>query len=638
MGYLLQDLYEYKGYRINEVCIGSYIHNSKRKEKKHEKTIYKAVELAEESNKTIHIALQKFNTFLAGRSSRDDNEASYFPFTIEIEPNIHDNGTDEFYSKYQDSVTVANSLCWLLECKYEINREDIVVFINNSRSIYITVNPKCYRLVPGSNLYLIYNRIWEVLSSELQDLLYDRYINVADFIDSNTSFSKYRLIKCPNTYYKGGYVVNVSLDELQALADDIKLKRELTSKRRRLDKEIPGEYNRAFHELYLQSSSELKGFNNSKFKRRYNDNNVVNLSDEAILRQPVHSRCVEYMIKYPMPIGMQNQAIVSVSIYYYNQGLSAEALTNFLYIVVSSWPSDGSRSLWSMNHIKKTVNSVYRNKTNFSCDKVNSFANFGIEGCCSYCIYNASFKKDEFAVYSVHVRALFSGHYANRKLGLRHYYTYLKLCRYSLFNKYFCPDDYGIDIKTFKEVISVLKLNIQYSGNLLKIDFSVPDKGLYYIPLNFMDKEYYKLPGQRLKHYLLLLVLGYSHNKNSLQISQKKDTLLKLLGFKDISSYNKLLKFFVDIGLVKIKSDKSIYLYYEPYKVIDITSKKTSVKIGLKTVSNTEANIKRPCMSGTDNRHIYGVLHVHDHAGIASTYNKAPASTNNCSFSSPNSS
>ena len=177
---------------IHEVVSGDFSQN--RIEKKYETHIEKLLEypIKNRWNKELsHMSLQSFCTFLnkQNRNLRTEElDDRYYPFTLEFESSKKIDHSDVL-------LEVAQYLKYLMS-ELSVNKEDFTIIINNSKSVYIMVNPKVFGLKPSKNVHRIYTEMYKKIKEELG----------LKFVDESVVNSSYRLIKTPGSYYKGGYV------------------------------------------------------------------------------------------------------------------------------------------------------------------------------------------------------------------------------------------------------------------------------------------------------------------------------------------------------------------------------------------------------------------------------------------------
>ena len=152
-----------KYFGIHEVVQEDFGQN--RANKKYETHIEKALEwpIKNRWNKELsHISLQSFCTFLEKQNRilrTEELDDKYYPFTLEFESSKKKNQTDVFFE-------VAHYLQYLMT-DLNVNEKDFTIIINNSKSVYVMVNPKTFGLKPGKNVHRIYTEMYRKIKKEL---------------------------------------------------------------------------------------------------------------------------------------------------------------------------------------------------------------------------------------------------------------------------------------------------------------------------------------------------------------------------------------------------------------------------------------------------------------------------------------
>ena len=303
---------------INEVVSGEFSQN--RAEKKYETHIEKVLEypIKNRWNKELsHMSLQSFCTFLnkQNRNLRTEElDDRYYPFTLEFESSKKKENFDVLFE-------VAQYLQYLMK-ELNVNEEDFTIIINNSKSVYIMVNPKVFGLKPSKNVHRIYTEMYKRIKEELG----------LKFVDESVVNSSYRLIKTPGSYYKGGYV----------------------------------NYEKAKKKV----EKSIKEYKNKSTK-------VLNLPGMECTRE-----CVKALINMPiMDKGNRNNFLVSIALGLSEANYSENEIKEVLRTKAIEWKHDES-----LRAVENKYKSLKRNGTNFSCDKVKMlFEEEGLSLGCNVC-------------------------------------------------------------------------------------------------------------------------------------------------------------------------------------------------------------------------------------------------------------
>lgn len=541
MGNLIKDFwtYEYKDkkyFGIVEVIKGSDI-SQKRNVIKYETHIEKALDYTMNNDVTSHISIQTFCTWLKNKSNRADNEQRYYPFTIEFEPKEE--------GKYMEAAYEAAIYAQYLNSELGINKEDILIMINNSKSIYVQVNPKAYDLRPDHQLNRIYFEMYKKIKKELN------FKNVDESIVS----SSYKVMKAPNSFYKGGYFVRVSIEELMKVLTGTVTKKKLTAKKRSLNIDVPGEISLKAVRFYRNALKQVK---TGKVNRDVKDNDTN-----------IGGSCVKYLLTHMIEKGYRNYGLVSVAIYLKSLGYTKEETLKNLEELAESWGHDESN-----RQIKSKVETVYRRNYRFSCEYTrNVFEEAGINNICNKCPFSSKnklqlIKENTFDIDQVTINRLWAN-----KASTRHYLLYLKLQKEGLFNININTTEKNINIRTLKELSKAAGFiveKVEGLNGVVNIKY-IPSKRVYRLPEDFIDKTALQL-GESLKQYLKLFVKGYKAIEKYMLIRSSKENLMYELGYKDISSLYKLLNKLKNIGLIKVHNNSNYTLYYKSYKVIEIST------------------------------------------------------------------
>ena len=559
MGNLINDfwIYQYKVkkyqyklkkyYGVVEVVGGEDLAQNRSK-KKYETHIEKALMYTMENDVLSHMSIQTYCTWLKDKPCREDNEQKYYPFILEFEANKTKKTISEGKQRvlltkkdkeiYTDVVYEVAIYVNYLVSELGIDKNDILIMINNSKSIYVYVNPKSMGVKPEKDQHKIYTEIYNEIKKKLS----------LKYVDESIVSSGYKLMKTPNTYYNGGYFVWITIDELMKLLVGAVTKEQLTSTKRSLDKNIPGIISMKAAKMYSRAAKKVK----------YGSNDIEQSSTEEF---KCGGKCVQYLLQHMIEKGYRNYGLVSVGIYLKSLGYSKEEVEQNLFELADSWNHDEDKQ-----KIRAKVNTIFRNDYKFSCTYArNVFADLDIDNMCSSCKLN---KKANAAIKDgIKIDADIINRLWNNNASTRHYLLYLKLAEKELFNKQFNAEDEGIDERTLRELCKKAMINRSESQGKQIIEYK-PSRKIYTLPEGFLGDSAEQL-GNSLKHYLKLFVKGYKGTDKYMIIRASKDTLMHELEYKDASALNKFLKKLESIGMLKYYSKSStITLYYKSYKVI----------------------------------------------------------------------
>lgn len=551
MGNLIKDFWTHENYYgITEVVGGSLEY--RKSENKYETRIEKALAymLRPKIRMLSHMSVQTYNQYLNkdGRLLRDDNEKSYYPFVIELETKVKPDSIPEieFKRQYREMLMEAYMLVTYLIFVVGIEEKDILIMVNNARSVYILINPVSYELIPSNKNHLIYKEMFKLLCEELS-------LSYADI----QIYKHNGLMKTPNTYYNGGYFVPISYEELKLLRDNAGLKKELTRNKRSMDYEVPGKYSMGMAALY------------QKAKDNINDCKVRNIKENKVSNFEVKERnCVKYILENVIEDGRKNFALVSVVYNLKEQGHLKEITNEAIIKIANDWGYENERRM------EAKVKSIYKSNKNFSCDKAR--ACLGLDELCKTCSCNLKNREKVYFRFKVHKTIIED--LWDSEASLRHYITYLILCRKDLFNKWFSLETQGINIRTLRELCKLSgQLMFKQDGGSVFIYNKLQDSDVrfYLIPNSFIDNETYKMLDCQLKHYLKLLFTGYKTGKdgNYIQTNVKIDKIKGILNYRSMDGIYKLLQKLKRLGLAVFKNGKLYALYYRSYRVIDIKSR-----------------------------------------------------------------
>lgn len=528
---------------INEVVSGEFSQN--RAEKKYETHIEKVLEypIKNRWNKELsHMSLQSFCTFLnkQNRNLRTEElDDRYYPFTLEFESSKKIDHSDVL-------LEVAQYLKYLMS-ELSVNKEDFTIIINNSKSVYIMVNPKVFGLKPSKNVHRIYTEMYKKIKEELG----------LKFVDESVVNSSYRLIKTPGSYYKGGYVNYVSLDEFMSLMTGYLTRAKLTKRQRDIrNLMLPGIQSVPMTRLYDKSKKKVE-----KSLKEYKNkgNKVLNLPGTECTRE-----CVKTLINMPvMDKGNRNNFLVSIALGLSEANYNGDEIKEILRRKAIEWKHDES-----LRAVENKYKSLIRNRTNFSCDKVKMlFEEEGLSLGCNVC------KK---AINSIYISRSIVESIYNNKGAVRHYRAYLEIEKQKLFGRYFNIDEVGIKVATLKELAKKINGKLEKKQDLFKLTIN-RGKAIYRLPLDYIENAVDVLD-QKIGKVLMLIVKAYSSNTYGAFISLGVSKIAEYLSFKNERSVYKFLKELEKIGFLT-KNKNGITLYYKNRKVVSLEEERENRKV-----------------------------------------------------------
>lgn len=548
---------------IHEVVRGEFSQN--RAEKKYESHIEKilAWPIKNRWNKELsHFSLQGFCTYLnkQGRVIRSEElDDRYYPFVLEFESNN---------SKEQSDVAceVAMYIQHLMR-EYNVDEKDIIIVITPSKSIYVWVNPKVFGLTMGKNVHRVYTEMYKKFKEELG----------LKYVDESVVNSSYRLIKTPGSYYKGGYVNHITLEELLQLMTGQKTRKELTKHQRDIRKLcLPGVQSLRLSKLYKKADKKVK---NSMKKAEVKEVKTLNLpGNKEITRE-----CVKTLIDMPLiGKGNRNNFLVTIILGLAEAGYSKDEIIEVLKRKATEWNHDES--------LRVVVNKYYsleKNGTKFSCDKVKMvFEEEGISSSCGTC-------KKEISSLIYFSRKIVESIYDN-KGSVRHFKAYLELEKEHLLGKFFSLEDVNINKRTLNELKKLTNGKLEKNEEGLYKLTVKRGKAIYRLPVDYIDNAV-DILNQKLGKVLMLIVKSYANNKYGAFVKISIIKMAEYLGFKNERSVYTFLKELEDLGFVT-KNNNGITVYYKSRKVINLEeereARKEQVQINkeLKVVNGTQIN------------------------------------------------
>lgn len=537
---------------INEVVLGEFSQN--RAKKKYETHIEKVLEypIKNRWNKELsHMSLQSFCTFLnkQNRNLRTEElDDRYYPFTLEFESSKKKEQIDVLFE-------VAQYLQYLMK-ELSVNEEDFTIIINNSKSVYIMVNPRVFGLKPSKYVHKIYTEMYKEIKEELG----------LKFVDESVVNSSYRLIKTPGSYYKGGYVNYVSVDEFMHLITGYLTREKLTKKQRDIrNLMLPGIQSISMTRLYEKAKKKVE---KSIKEYKNKSNKVLNLPGVECTRE-----CVKALINMPvMDKGNRNNFLVSIALGLSEANYSEDEIKEVLRRKAIEWKHDES-----LRAVESKYKSLKRNGTNFSCDKAKMlFEEEGLSLGCNVC------KK---AINSIYISRNIIETIYNNKGALRHYRSYLELEKQNVLGRYFNLDEVGIKAATLKELAKKMNGKLEKKEGLFKLTVK-RGKAIYRLPFNYIENAVDVLD-QKIGKVLMLIVKSYSSNTYGSFISLGIAKISEYLSFKNERSVYKFLKELEKIGFLT-KNKNGITIYYKSRKVVSLEEERENRKEKVKIIEGTK--------------------------------------------------
>lgn len=534
---------------IHEVVKGNFSQN--RAVKKFETHIDKvlAYPLSDKyDNEISHMSLQSFTTFLenSNRTLRsEEKDDRYYPFVLEFESSKKE--------KQEDVLLEVAQYINFLMCELQVDKRDIVITITNSKSVYVWVNPKAFGLTQGKNIHRVYFEMYKRIKKELG----------LKFVDESVVNSSYRLIKTPGSFYKGGYVTYISLEELMGLMIGQATRSELTREQRDIRQlNLPGIASFNLVNLYKECKEKVEN------KIKNNKNKILTLESCNSSCSKCKRKCVKTLMDIPLiEKGNRNNFLVSIGIALIEMNYGHKEIEEMLIDKSIQWGHDES-----IRVVVGKIKSLIRNKTKFSCEKVKSlFEAEGLSLNCNAC----KGQLDSIFI----ARNVIETIYKN-KGAVRHFRAYLTLESKNLVGTFFSPEEIGTDNRVIRELARILNAKLSEKDGKIKLDIK-RGKEIYRLPKNFLEDTFNML-GRNIGKYLMLVVKSYAGNDQIAHISLGLEGMTEYLGFENRRSIYKFLDTLDKLGLVKL-NNSGITLFLSSKKIIKLDevreSKNKEVKV-----------------------------------------------------------
>lgn len=528
---------------INEVVLGEF---SSRGIRKRETTIDRALDYVfhpKVKEQVSHISLQSYATYLkkGNRINRSEDEERYYPFVVEFEKGLAECAKRDAYT---NAMILVNGLIMF----YNVSREDIVIIINNRKSVYVWVNPKVFGASPSPILHKIYAKMCEHIKDEFG-------LKYIDYSVTNTS---HRLIKTPGSFYNGGFVNYITLAELNMLVDGELKSADITKEQRdiRLLK-LPSVASIELTKLYNECKKEIEVLI-KKNKVEENNKGLLLPGTREELKY-INRPCVKALLSLPIvEKGNRNNVLVTMALGLLEKNATLKEVQAVLEEKAIEWGHDES-----LTAVRNKVRTLIERGTNFSCEKVRGILDeLGMDHHCIGC----SASKNSGIWIS---RNIIQTMYYN-KASVRHFEMYLELEKKNLIGVEIDLVEENINLRTLKELakaaggkVTKIKKTKKY---LIEID---KEKAKYKLPMNIMDTVRL-LVGENIKQYLMLVVNTHSGNDEVVHSTMSEFTIQEYLRYKTLDGVEKLLNKLERVGLLSFNKKSGFTIRFKSNKVVSL--------------------------------------------------------------------
>ena len=528
---------------INEVVLGEF---SSRGIRKKETTIDRALSYVfhpKVKEQISHISLQSYATYLkkGNRINRSEDEERYYPFVVEFEKGLAESAKRDAYT---NAMILVNALIMF----YNVNKEDIVIIINNRKSVYIWVNPKVFGASPSPILHKIYSKMCDHIRKEFG-------LKYIDYSVTNTS---HRLIKTPGSFYNGGFVNYITLSELNMLVDGELKSSDLTKVQRdiRLLK-LPSVASIELTKLYKECKKDIES-SIKKNKAEENNKGLLLPGTREELKY-INRPCVKALLSLPIvEKGNRNNVLVTMALGLLEKNATLKEVQAVLEEKAIEWGHDES-----LTAVRNKVRTLIERGTNFSCEKVRGILDE--LGMGHHCIGCSASKNSGIWI----SRNIIQTMYYN-KASVRHFEMYLELEKKNLIGVEIDPVEENINLRTLKEfakaaggTVTKIKKTKKY---LIEID---KEKAKYKLPINFIETVT-PLIGESIKQYLMLVVNTHSGNDEVVHSTMSEFTIQEYLRYKTLDGVEKLLKKLESVGLLSFNKKSGFTIRFKSNKVVSL--------------------------------------------------------------------
>lgn len=531
---------------INEVVLGEF---SSRGIRKKETTIDRALAYVfhpKVKEQISHMSLQSYATYLkkGNRVNRSEDEGKYYPFVVEFEKGLAESAKRDAYT---NAMILVNGLIMF----YNVNKEDIVITINNRKSVYVWVNPKVFGASPSPILHKVYAKMCEHIRDEFG----------LKYIDNSVTNTSHRLIKTPGSFYNGGFVNYITLAELNKLVDGELKSADLTKVQRdiRLIK-LPSVPSIELTKLYKECKEDVEGSIKKNKVEEKNKGLLLPGTKEEL--KYINRPCVKALLSLPIiEKGNRNNALVTIALGLLEKNATLKEVQAVLEEKAIEWGHDES-----LTAVRNKVRTLIERGTNFSCEKVRGILEeLGMEHHCLGC---SASKNSGIWI----ARNIIQTMYYN-KAAVRHFEMYLNLEKNNLIGVEIDPVEENINLRTLKEWAKFAEAKITKIKKTKKYVIEVDkEKAKYRLPINFIETVG-PLIGESIKQYLMLVVNTHSGNDEVVHSTMGISTIQEYLRYKTIDGVEKLLKKLENAGLFYFNKKSGFTIRFKSNKIVSLVKK-----------------------------------------------------------------
>lgn len=531
---------------INEVVLGEF---SSRGIRKKETTIDRALAYVfhpKVKEQISHISLQSYATYLkkGNRVNRSEDEEKYYPFVVEFEKGLAESAKRDAYT---NAMILVNALIMF----YNVNKEDIVITINNRKSVYVWVNPKVFGASPSPILHKVYAKMCDHIRDEF----------ALKYVDHSVTNTSHRLIKTPGSFYNGGFVNYITLAELNMLVDGEIKSADLTKVQRdiRLLK-LPSVASIELTKLYNECKKDIESSIKKNKAEEKNKGLLLPGTKEEL--KYINRPCVKALLSLPIiEKGNRNNVLVTMALGLLEKNATLKEVQAILEEKAIEWGHDES-----LTAVRNKVRTLIERGTNFSCEKVRGILDdLGMDHHCLGC----SASKNSGIWIS---RNIIQTMYYN-KASVRHFEMYLELEKKNLIGVEIDPVEENINLRTLKEWAKAAGGKITKIKNTKKYLIEIDkERAKYKLPINFVETVA-PLVGESIKQYLMLVVNTHNGNDEVVHSTMGIFTIQEYLRYKTLDGVEKLLNKLESVGLLSFNKKSGFTIRFKSNKVISLVKK-----------------------------------------------------------------
>jgi len=493
-----------------------------------------------------HISLQSYTRYLQSQNkvNRTEDEERYYTFVIEFEKGLAESAKRDAYA---NAMILVNGLIMF----YNVNKEDIIITINNRKSVYVWVNPKVFGASPSPVIHKIYFKIYKHLKKEFG----------LKYADESVTSTSHRLVKTPGSFYNGGFVNYITLTELNNLVDGKINSAKLTAVQRdiRLLK-LPSVTSMELTKLYNECKKEVLGLiKNCKVEEKNKGLLLPGTREEL---KYINRPCVKALLSLPIiEKGNRNNALVTIALGLLEQNATLSEVQKVLEEKAIELGHDES-----LTAVRNKVRTLIERETNFSCEKVRGI----LEelGMAHHCLGCSASKNSGIWI----SRNVIQTMYYN-KASVRHFEMYLELEKKNLIGVEIDPVEENINLRTLKEWAKVAGAKITKIKKTKKYLIEIhKEKAKYKLPINFWETTGI-LVGEKIKSYLMLVVKAHSGNDDVVHSTMGIESIQEYLGYKTERRTKDLLSNLEELGLLSFNKKRGFTLRFKTNKVISLVKK-----------------------------------------------------------------